>query len=186
MSFFDQIKVYKKIFLSHEFIEFCDQVSAINWNTNLSSKNYDTHKVFWGATITDHPYFSEFVFGKIKNIIGDDYKLHKILGNAHSSLQPGSPHVDHFEPNNYTFLIYANKKWDYTWGGHTLFFNRYWDTEQKKAKISFDEDDEVKCIFPIPNTAVFFPANILHFAEAPTRDFYGVRYSVAFKLEKIK
>lgn len=184
MSFFDQIKVYKKVLPSHKFHEMCDHVAFGNWTINISSQNYQSHKLFWGSGLTKNPFFHEYVFGQIKQLIGDDYQIEEILGNAQSALQPASPHMDNVSPNAYTFILYANKKWDYTWGGQTIFFNKYWDSKTNSPKIAHEEEDEVKCIFPLPNVGVFFPGNIVHYAEAPTRDFYGVRYSVAFKLSK--
>ena len=79
--------------------------------------------------------------------------------------QNGSWHQDSTEPNYYAFIYYANRDWDLLWGGSTLF----------ESGVS---------LHPVPNTAVFFPCNIFHYGQEPTRHFEGLRMTVAYKLEE--
>lgn len=184
MSVLKKVKVFKDVLQQEDFDEVQKYLLRSEWGLNTSSDNYQTNKIFWGMSgLERFEFFSVTVFDQIKKLVGNNFELDNILANAQSMGQDGSPHYDNNDPRYYTFILYSNPEWDYQWGGQTVFFDRY-------VKENTDEQvtlsDETKVIYPIPNTAAFFPANIYHYGISPSRDFYGMRYSLAFRIYKTK
>ena len=153
------------------------------WGLSLSNPNSQSHKVFWGMILDDGKFFAEDVFYLIKKATKKNFKINQILANAQSTLQDGSPHTDSIDPKSKTFLIYSNAEWDYQWGGETIFFDRYriFDKNKDKTEEIINSTD-IHQIYPVPNTAVYFPSNMIHYAMGPNRDFYGIRYTIAYHL----
>jgi len=91
-------------------------------------------------------------------------KIERIYANGQTSLQYGEPHQD---DGDMTLLYYPNKEWDLSWNGSLLFV----------------EDDQIATVVPYqPNRAVLFPAQLVHYADAPSKSFDGLRLSLAYKL----
>ena len=152
------------------------------WGLNTSHPEYQSHKVFWGMQLGKEKFFNKDVFSIVKKLTNCNFKINKILANAQSTLQDGSPHIDSDVENHMTFILYANHTWDYQWGGQTIFFDRYRFREKDEVVVN---SEDIFYVNPIPNTAVFFPSNMIHYAVGPNRDFYGMRYTIAFHLEKL-
>jgi hypothetical protein len=154
--------------------------------SNISSKEYK-HKIFWVMNLNNEPFFTEVVFEQVKKIIGSNYVLDRVYANGQTYGLDGAPHSDEILDNSYTFLVYMNKQWDLLWGGYTIFLNRYHDSATENVTF-FDGDNtnKTKKILPSPNKAVFFPGAIYHYAESPSRDFYGLRMTLAYKLRKMR
>jgi len=119
----------------------------------------------WRMELKDDEFFTKFFFEKIKTLTDKSFEIKAVYANGQTYGQNGSWHQDSTEPNYYAFIFYANREWDMLWGGSTLF----------NSGIS---------IYPIPNSAVFFPCNIFHYGQEPTRHFEGLRMTVAYKLEE--
>jgi len=136
-----------------------DHYEMVSGNTNVNITP------LWRMLLTEDTYFSEYIFDKVKEVTKRDWNLEMIYANGQTYGQLSNFHVDN--PDGYTFLIYANIHWDLLWGGKTIFC---------------DQENIVKYIEPIPNRAVFFPGTILHSAEPVTRNFRGLRITVAYKL----
>ena len=119
----------------------------------------------WRMELKDDEFFTKFFFEKIKTLTDRSFLIKAVYANGQTYGQNGSWHQDSTEPNYYAFIFYANREWDMLWGGSTLF----------NSGIS---------IYPIPNSAVFFPCNIFHYGQEPTRHFEGLRMTVAYKLEE--
>ena len=66
-------------------------------------------------------------------------------------------------------LYYPNPRWKPSWGGALHFFD--------------DDGATVHAVDYKPNRAVFFPADLVHAAEAPSAEFPGLRVSLAYKLK---
>ena len=119
----------------------------------------------WRMELKDDLFFTELFLKKIENLTDKSFEIKAVYANGQTYGQNGSWHQDSIEPNYYAFIYYANRDWDLLWGGSTLF----------NSGIS---------IYPIPNSAVFFPCNIFHYGQEPTRHFEGLRMTVAYKLEE--
>ena len=184
-EFRDKIVQYENVLTDKMFNEVRKHLGYPRWGLNLSDPAYQSHKIFWGMRLEKEKFFNDTIFKIVKKLTKTNFKIHKVLANAQSTLQDGSPHVDNHEKDTMTFILYANETWDYQWGGQTIFFDRYQEIKDGKRETIVNSDD-VYSIYPIPNTAVCFPSNMIHYAMGPNRDFYGIRYTVAYHLEIIK
>jgi hypothetical protein len=181
MEFIQKIKQYKDV-LDTETFDILDRyLRQPKWALSVSDPKYSPHKVFWGMRLDDEPFFNKKVFSIVEELTGKKFITTSILANAQSTLQDGAPHVDSESTDTYTFILYANKTWDYQWGGQTIFFDRYRYEDSEEVMNS----DSVYSVYPIPNTAVFFPSNMVHFGSSPSRDFYEMRYTIAYHLKEI-
>jgi hypothetical protein len=87
--------------------------------------------------------------------------------NGHTGGGYGLMHKDSVFDQGRTFLIYCNPEWNIEWGGGTYFA----------------ENDTI--INNKPYSAVYFQNNKDHFATPISKDFHGLRVTLAFKLLKI-
>ncbi|HEY5375113.1 MAG TPA: 2OG-Fe(II) oxygenase [Polyangiaceae bacterium] len=88
--------------------------------------------------------------------------------NGHTYGLGGRPHVDDSRPGHYTLLYYPMAAWEPAWGGETVF-------HRSNGEIAL-------AVLPKPNRAVLFDARIPHEGRAPSRDYGGLRVTLAFKL----
>ena len=183
-EFTDKILRFENVLNDKMFEKSRSFLSQPKWNLNVSDPNYQSHKVFWGMMLSDEKFFTQDVFKIVRKITKKNFEINKILANAQSALQDGSPHSDDIRPNAMTFILYANETWDYQWGGQTIFFDRYRIDNDGESEI-IKNSDNVYSIYPIPNTAVLFPSNMIHYGMGPNRDFYGIRYTIAYHLLEI-
>ena len=89
--------------------------------------------------------------------------------NGHTYGQGGQIHTDDVEAGTYTLIYYPMPIWESIWDGETI----YQDANGEVAAV----------VMPQPNRAVFFDSRIPHAGRAPSRQFAGLRVTVAFKLE---
>ena len=127
-------------------------------------------------------FYKNIIFNKIKSLIGKNFKIDRMYLNGQFYGMPGSPHCDSEQTNKFTFLIYVNPEWDFLWGGQTIFFDRYVDEKTSEVVIN---SPHVRSFFPKPKSALFFPSNIIHYAECPTKFCQEMRLTLAYKLERI-
>jgi hypothetical protein len=118
------------------------------------------------SKLENDEFFSVYLLNKIKEITKDNFEVERIYFNGHNACSQGHPHIDSDKENGRTFLIYCNKFWDMALGGST----------------SFIIDNEVQSFFPDPKSAIYFKNNILHMASPISKDFKGIRVTLAFKL----
>jgi hypothetical protein len=127
----------------------------------------DSGSLFWQMNgLENDEFFSVYLLNKIKEITKDDFTVERIYFNGHNACSQGYPHVDTQLDSGRTFLIYCNKAWDLALGGSTNFII----------------DNEVQSFFPYPKSAVYFQNNIVHMASPTSKDFNGIRVTLAFKL----
>jgi hypothetical protein len=138
-------------------------------------------KWFWGCTSTPKAndnfwridklefdeFFNPYMVNKIKELTGDDLIIQRIYMNGHTACSHGNLHIDMSSENGRTFIIYCNPEWNIEWGGGTYFA----------------ENDTV--VNNQPYSAVYFQNNIEHFAMPLSKDFNGLRVTLAFKLLKV-
>jgi len=136
--------------------------------SNESSENF-----FWKIHgLEEDSFFSERILNKIKEVTRDDFTVDRIYMNGHTAGGSGKPHQDTKDDNGRTFLIYCNQDWQPKFGGGTSFL--------KEDAVLGD----VVTIAYTPNSAIYFQNNIFHFASPISKDFNGLRVTLAFKLLK--
>jgi len=191
---FEKIKWYDNVITNLECQEIhkhCLKTSNWGVQTSLSKLNLDGNDqtLFWHFNFDfDNPIIQN-ITKKIKKIIGENYSIDRCYVNGQTTLQEGNVHFD-ANPTSpkekfYTFLIYINPKWNITWGGCTVFLNQYISLD---GDIKFfNKQNRVECIrySPQPSCGLFFPSNYLHYAEAPSKHFSGIRMTLAFKLVRL-
>ena len=69
---------------------------------------------------------------------------------------------------NVTALVYSNGEWDSSCAGETIFF-------------SDDREDARLAVLPRPGRLLLFAAPLLHVGRAPSRLFWGQRFTTAIK-----
>lgn len=161
----DNIITYRNVFSDEDCLKIKKQLSSANWSFGHTSEP-NSSKQFWNMNLTSDTYFSKELFDKIKNLIGHRYLLERVYANGQTFGLDGEYHQDSYDDCGYTFLYYPHDEWKPEWGGTTSIF----------------VGSEIKHFYPEPNTAILFPGNLLHCGHAPTRDYLGLRVSLAYKL----
>ncbi|MFT5138812.1 MAG: hypothetical protein ACI9H8_002591 [Lysobacterales bacterium] len=110
------------------------------------------------------PLFSETIFKIICGQFNTNFTYKRIYANGQLACQKGNIHQD---DGDVTFLYYPLQEWLPEWGGNLMFY---------------DGQDVARCVSYVPNRAIAFPAMLKHGAEAPSRDYPGMRVSIGFKL----
>jgi hypothetical protein len=101
-------------------------------------------------------------------LAGGPLRVLRQYANGHTYGLGGRLHVDDPRPGHYTLLYYPMPTWQLGWGGETVFLR---------------SDGEIAlAVLPKPNRAVFFDARIPHEGRAPSRQYGGLRATLAFKL----
>jgi len=133
------------------------------WKSIEKSNNY-----FWKIDKLEFDtFFNPYLLDKIKELTGDNLAIERIYMNGHTSGGHGNMHKDSEFKQGRTFIIYCNAEWNIEWGGGTYFA----------------ENDTV--VNNKPYSAVYFKNNIEHFAMPLSKDFNGLRVTLAFKLLNI-
>jgi len=120
---------------------------------------------FWHMDgLEAEPFFREHLFGLICARLGRRFEVQRIYANGQTALQQGAPHVD---DGDLTFLYYPNPRWRAAWNG----------------SLHFLSGGALDAVVPYrPNRAVVFPSSLVHYADAPSKSFPGLRVSLAYKL----
>lgn len=92
--------------------------------------------------------------------------MYRVYCNAHVSSDLPLPHVDSKHEGERTILYYGNSEWKPEFAGETVFF---------------ENDEIVRSILPRPGRIVLFDSTVKHCARVQTRQFTGLRLTVAFK-----
>ena len=139
------------------------------WGHQSDSFNNEDKNYFWKiSNLMDNEFFSDYLFGKVKELTGDNLELLKVYFNGQTGGQEGAPHIDGDNDNGRTFLIYTTDNFKINYGGGTTFYSE-------------DEADSVT--FPYKyNNAIYFKNNVLHGCAPISKHFKGLRTSLAFKM----
>lgn len=108
------------------------------------------------------------VRGRCESLTGTSLRVLRQYANGHTYGLGGRTHVDAAEPDHFTLLYYPMPSWEPGWGGETVF-------HRNSGEIAL-------AVLPKPNRAVLFDARIPHEGRAPSRDYGGLRVTLAFKL----
>jgi len=164
------IKKYKNFLTDQEkniISEFIERYSQWQYS-GYSTLEFKDFK-FWNQDLENNQFFSKFLFEKICKHVGEDLSLERVYMNGHNSDSHGWLHLDDVNENGRTFLIYCNEFWDVNHGGSTVFMTK----------------DGPNYIYPEPFSAVYFDATLYHAAQPISKNFMGLRVTLAYKLKKI-
>ena len=134
-------------------------------NGNYLNPNSDT-SIFWNMNLMNDLYFKENIFQILQKKLEIKADANFIYANGQTFGQGGDLHID--DPDGFTFLLFCNRIWKFEWGGKTAFIDRDYTT---------------KYIEPKPNRIVFFPGSIMHRSEEVSKQFTGLRITLAYKLK---
>lgn len=108
------------------------------------------------------------VRGRCEELTGSSLRVLRQYANGHTYGLGGRTHVDDTKPGYYTLLYYPMASWEPAWAGETVF-------HRTNGEIAL-------AVLPKPNRAVLFDSRIPHEGRAPSRDYGGLRVTLAFKL----
>lgn len=166
------IKQYNDVFSKSDYVKILHKVHESKWkfghgSYHPSDPNFGKGYPFWVMGLEDDSFFTDHLLNIIKEKTEQDYELYDVYANGHTFGTSGSFHEDWHDDRGRTFLFYANDRWSLNWGGKTAF--------------NFGNDDFYFHV-PKPNTAILFPGLIPHAAEGTSRNFVGLRITIAWKL----
>ena len=180
---FEKIKIFDDFFSKEVHSEIWEYLHPTRpvWSMTGGSHMPNCVKFWHIDGLEKDEYFSNFIFKKIINKLGDEYKDYgfvRIYANGQTAGQSGNVHPD---DGDVTFLYYPTTKWIYQWAGELIFCDC---PDPKMICQDLDENivESQKIVRVRPNRAVLFPAKILHHANAPSRYFNGLRVSLAYTL----
>ena len=142
-------------------------IRSPKWKWFHKSKPTDIDCFWQLGNLEFDTFFNPYLLNKIKELTGDDLAIERIYMNGHTGGGHGNMHKDSEFDLGRTFIVYCNPEWNIEWGGGTYFA----------------ENDTV--VNNKPYSAVYFQNNIEHFATPLSKDFNGLRVTLAFKLLKI-
>lgn len=178
---FQHIQAYDSVLTQEEFEECEKMLLRPMWQRTNSNIALGGECLLWRMDLTKDKFFSKHLFNKIQKLLGRKFEIFDLYANGSTTSMGSFPHIDAREHGVHIFLLYVNREWQIEWAGQTVFLNKYFDVDEEteigsNATISF---------LPKPNSALFFPGNIVHLSEAPSREFRGLRQTIAYRLREI-
>ncbi len=169
-----QILGYTNLLQTEQEKEECNSVlRGFGWRfgfkSDLGDETYEQNIPFWKLPLDDEPFFTEHLFNIIQTKTEKQFDLLEVYCNGQTYGQDGHPHLDTVWGETHTFLYYANKDWNLTWGGQTVFL-------VNNKRIGID---------PYPNSGILFTTDLLHYGEAYNQFCRDLRMTVCYKLREI-
>jgi len=177
------INAYPLLLKKQEDIETCNKIiRGFGWGFGFKSDvnpndasaretNYfDSNIPFWKLPLGKEEFFTEYMFSILKERTQMNFELLEVYCNGQTYGQDGHPHLDNVWGETHTLLYYANKDWNLTWGGQTVFINQ-------GERVGID---------PIPNSAILFTTDLMHYGEAFNQFCRDLRTTVCYKLKEMK
>ncbi|MFS1703730.1 2OG-Fe(II) oxygenase [Alteromonas sp. AMM-1] len=138
-----------------------DTASFKHWALNLQPQQF-----------SQLPFFPRLL-ETVNQLTADQYQVYRGYVNYSSYGDMLFTHTDCLpEHNEMTALMYVAPHWDIEWGGETLYYNKF-------------DDCEFACT-PKPGRLAIFHGAIKHAGRPPNKVCTMPRYTLAFKLEKVK
>ena len=174
------VKVFDNVFDEQTHKKIWESMCRPKWN--LTGGNKEGGGRFWHMEgLEKEDFYSNFLFTIIcEKLLKEKvsaFKINRIYANGQTANQNGTAHIDNHLPNTFTFLYYPNLEWHWWWNGALFFLNAAGGSPDSQTDI-------VKTVSFKPNRAVYFSANMCHYAEAPSNIFKDLRVSIAWKFSK--
>ncbi|UKB84722.1 2OG-Fe(II) oxygenase [Chryseobacterium sp. MEBOG06] len=172
-----EITIINNFLDSDEINAFYEYVSDLSFVKKEKDDEYDEYPIFSVDFIPEEFINDTFIGIKIKEYLQsinmfDQFLLYRSSINMSHYGDVEFPHYDcPIDRKDITVLLYVNNKWDYKWGGETLFYESH---------------DSKAAVLPKPGRLVIFPGNIEHLGGVPTRICKASRFSLALKFAYIK
>lgn len=161
----DNIQTYVDVFCQNDYNKVWSFLNSNKWSFGHIS-NQGSSKKFWSMNLNDNAFFTDHLFNRLKELIGDDYSLERVYANGQTYGLSGEFHQDCLDDYGYTLLYYPSKDWKTNWEGCTVIL----------------DGSNLRSFYPHPNTAIMFPGKLLHYGSSPSREFYDLRITIAYKL----
>ena len=161
------ISVYDDFFPLNTQKEIFQKLLTSGWSyTGGGGIGDDKLSRFWHVDrLENDDYFSSYLYDIICKKLNMNFSgFSRIYANGQTACQYGVPHID---DGDVTFIYYPNLEWKLIWQSGLFFIKN---------------NEIIKTVSYKPNRVVLFPAKIMHYADAPSRFFNGLRISLAYKL----
>ena len=174
-----KVKIFDNVFDSDLTQEIWSSLMRPKWS--LTGGSAQINGRFWHMDNLEkesfyHTTLFQIICEKL-NEKASEFKLNRCYANGQTANQNGSAHSDDDRPNTFTFLYYPNPEWHWQWNGALFFLNHIGNHPPANTEI-------VKTVSYKPNRGIYFPANLCHYASAPSLRYDGLRISLAWKLSK--
>ena len=162
------MEIYNMPFGDYDFAKILEDMRQPKWRYGHASVSRDHDIPFWAMDLVGEPFYNDYLLNIIRDVTNEpNLELENVYANGHVFGDKAMPHRDGNYDDCRTFLLYANHKWEHTWGGKTAFQG---------------SDDKWTYVEPAPNKAVFFDGRMKHYAEEVSRTFNSLRVTIAWKL----
>ena len=180
----NEIRVFDNL-LTDEMMQVCHKLlDRPKWSFDGGG----SHSRFWHMNnLEEDWFFKDSMYKYVKMCLfgvvmpevedDDDVKVKRIYANGQTATQSGVLHRDDDNPNAWTFMYYSTPNWKPIFAGNTQFFS----DDDRKGKNNL-----IKTVQYVSNRAVVFPSRLFHMAEAPARQYGGLRTTVAYKMDIVE
>lgn len=163
--------VIKNVLPTQKFLQLYDGI-FFDWVLlNGADPNDSDDKYTWGKKIEDELSLTNidvatFIKLKIQKVLKTDIRLVKIHVNGQTSNQLTKFHVDYYDSDFWTFVLFTSPEWNSNWGGEFIL--------QNPVNKSY------KYVPYIPNTGCLLPSNWMHVGTSPNGFTDKLRTTIAF------
>jgi len=154
-----------------KFITLSDELEK-GWALSNFSDNikYSNYKNFWGMLEKENDILlidsGIDIKLKIQKFLKKNIRLIRCHINGQTFGQSGKFHVDYYEDNIWTFILFCCKYWETNWGGEFVCYNPI--------------EKNYKYVPYIPNTGCLIPSNWQHYGSSPNDQTSSLRVSIGF------
>ena len=137
-----------------------------HWSSNAHYENHWLH-----MDLNNSFFFTNTMMDLIKDTTNQNFHLDRVYMNGMTYGCTSSYHTDSSRINDKTFLLFIHEC--------------YPDNADEIGGYFYykDANNDIRCIEPLKNRAIFFNGNILHKGECFHRDCKILRQSIAWKLK---
>tara|TARA_B100001964_G_scaffold64414_1_gene73446 strand:+ start:2939 stop:3472 length:534 start_codon:yes stop_codon:yes gene_type:complete len=171
-SIITPVTTYDHVFNVDDFKTILKKVSGPVWEFGHTTYPKEDPRFrlctpFWKVELQDDEFFAVHLLNKIERVTDNKYTLDHVYANGHTYGLDGTFHLDDYNSNSMTFLLYAMPKWKKEWGGYTSY------------QIS---ETELYSVYPEPNKGVLHHGDCYHTSGPISRQYPGLRVTIAWKL----
>jgi Rps23 Pro-64 3,4-dihydroxylase Tpa1-like proline 4-hydroxylase len=151
------------------------------WTLDLYGDNYKEEKVTNNSFKKNEVKLLWDYFSSRFNV--DISYLESCYINVLSHGVEAHPHIDFYDENSTTVILYLCETWNCYWSGETVFFKNKW--VNNPADESFYNNEIIESVLPRKNRMVLFEGNIVHSVRPLSKTCTDLRLTLMFKLKNI-